>query len=57
MLKLRILAVALLSSTLLLIASCADWRSYSYDSTHFSRPLDATRGVLPERWPCRYRIP
>jgi len=43
MLKLRILAVALLSSTLLLIASCADWRSYSYDSTHFSRqPSEST---------------
>ena len=43
MLKLRILAVALLSSTLLLIASCADWRSYSYDRTHFSRqPSEST---------------
>ncbi len=43
MLKLRILEVALVSSALLLIASCPSWRSYSYDSTHFSRqPSEST---------------
>ena len=41
--KIRTLAVALISSALLLIAGCANWRSYSYDSTHFSRqPSEST---------------